>query len=193
RAFQWPALRTLGANASAPTMPMRSRRCKHAVPRSALKSLPNARHPLRAKCRTTQPPRRRPRTTPRLHSPCLCGDLPHPLPHPLRPPLRHPPPPNPPRLASITPCGATVAPAAAWALVVKFRWSKWMPKYGNHFVTAQGEPVDEATFNNAMVNLCSVDLVYYRVKFVEQGKTPGFLDAYLTEDEEPQEEERCGY
>ncbi|KAJ7745309.1 hypothetical protein B0H16DRAFT_1462825 [Mycena metata] len=71
-----------------------------------------------------------------------------------------------------------------------FSWSKWMPKYGNHFVTAQGEPVDEATFNSAMVNLCSVDLVYYRVKFVEQGNTPGFLDTYLTEDEEPQEEEQ---
>ncbi|KAJ7784318.1 hypothetical protein B0H16DRAFT_1876788 [Mycena metata] len=71
-----------------------------------------------------------------------------------------------------------------------FSWSRWMPKYGNHFVTAQGEPVDEATFNKASVNLCSVDLVYYRCKYIEKGSAPGFLDDYLTEDEEPQEGEQ---
>ncbi|KAJ7761700.1 hypothetical protein B0H16DRAFT_1809778 [Mycena metata] len=71
-----------------------------------------------------------------------------------------------------------------------FSWSKWIPKYGNHFVTAQGEPVDEATFNKASVNLCSVDLVYYRYKYIEKGSAPGFLDDYLTEDEEPQEGEQ---
>ncbi|KAJ7024478.1 hypothetical protein C8F04DRAFT_1192396 [Mycena alexandri] len=71
-----------------------------------------------------------------------------------------------------------------------FSFSKWVSKYGNPFVTAQGTPIDKAAFNAAMVTCCQKDLVYYHCKLMEQGSEPGILEAYLTEDEGPQQEEQ---
>ncbi|KAJ7027084.1 hypothetical protein C8F04DRAFT_1267373 [Mycena alexandri] len=72
----------------------------------------------------------------------------------------------------------------------RFTLRKWEPKHGNPFVTAEGKPVDEATFDAAMITCCLTDLLYYRHKLIERGHEPGFLDAYLTEDEGPEPEER---
>ncbi|KAJ7018516.1 hypothetical protein C8F04DRAFT_1198901 [Mycena alexandri] len=72
----------------------------------------------------------------------------------------------------------------------RFTFRKWVPRHGNPFVTAQGKPVDEATFNAAMVTCCAKDLVHYHLKLIERGREPGILDAYLTDDEGPEQEEQ---
>ncbi|KAJ7027846.1 hypothetical protein C8F04DRAFT_1189241 [Mycena alexandri] len=71
----------------------------------------------------------------------------------------------------------------------RFTFRKWVSRHGNPFVTAQGKPVDEATFNAAMVTCCAKDLVHYRLKLIERAHEPGILDAYLTDDEGPEQEE----
>ncbi|KAJ7718071.1 hypothetical protein B0H16DRAFT_1797929 [Mycena metata] len=71
-----------------------------------------------------------------------------------------------------------------------FTHRKWVEKHPFPFVTAQGTPVDAATFNAAMITCCRPDLRHYRRKLQEKASEPGILDTYLTEDEEPKEGER---
>ncbi|KAJ7750586.1 hypothetical protein B0H16DRAFT_1887773 [Mycena metata] len=72
-----------------------------------------------------------------------------------------------------------------------FTFSKWVEYHPFPFLNADGTPAHVATFEAAMLNFCHEDLRYYRQKLLHNGRVPGILDTYLTEDEEsPKEEEQ---